>query len=81
MWSAITEAATVALRTQGLTPGTVSSRRTATHAYSSGKIRLQNSVVCPTDLVPSGEGFLDDLQLVVHSELQLENYAAIADGF
>jgi hypothetical protein len=38
-------------------------------------------VVCPADLVSSGEGFLDDLQLVVHSGLQLENYAAIAEGF
>jgi hypothetical protein len=75
-------------------PGTVSStadghlageyavavERLLTHIRA-GRFGLQNSVVCPTDLVPSGEGFLDDLQLVVHSGLQLENDAAIADGF
>jgi hypothetical protein len=42
---------------------------------------LQNSVVRPTNLVPGREGLLDNLQLMVHSGLQLENHAAIAEGF
>ncbi|AKN15412.2 hypothetical protein B586_19840 [Mycobacterium haemophilum DSM 44634] len=32
-------------------------------------------------MVPSGERLLDHLQSMVHSGLELENDAAIADGF
>jgi hypothetical protein len=42
---------------------------------------LQNSVVGPVNLVSSRERLLDDLQLVVHPGLELENYAAIAESF
>src|SRR5262245_14597250 len=42
---------------------------------------LQNSVVCPVDLVPRREGLLDHLQLVVHSGLEFENHAAVAECF
>jgi len=37
-------------------------------------------VVCPANVVPSRERLLDDLQLVVHSGLELEDHAAVADG-
>jgi hypothetical protein len=58
------------------------SRRAATRALSGRSgIRLQNSVVCPADVVPSRKRFFDDLQLVVHSGLEFENHAAFADGF
>jgi hypothetical protein len=49
--------------------------------FGLGKFGLQNSVVCPANLVPSRERLLDDLQLVINSGLELENYAAIAEGF
>lgn len=42
---------------------------------------LQNSVVCPINLVPGRERLLDDLQVVVHPGLQLENHTAIAERF
>lgn len=32
-------------------------------------------------MVPGREGLLDDLQLMVHSGLELKDHAAIADGF
>ena len=38
-------------------------------------------MVCPADVVPSRERLFDDLQLVVHSGLELENHAAVANGF
>ena len=38
-------------------------------------------MVCPANVVPGREGLLDDLQLVVHSGLELEDYTAIAEGF
>ena len=58
------------------------SRRTATRAlFEARRIRLQNSVMCPTDVVPSRERLLNDLQLVVHSGLEFEDDAVIADGF
>jgi len=31
-------------------------------------------------VVPGREGFLDDLQLMVHSGLEFEDHAAVADG-
>jgi len=34
----------------------------------------------PADVVPGRERFLDDLQLMVHSGFEFEDYAAIADG-
>jgi len=45
-----------------------------------GELRLQISVRRPADVVPGRERFLDDLQLMVHSGLEFEDYAAIADG-
>ena len=38
-------------------------------------------MVCPANVVPGREGLLDDLQLMVHSGLELKDHAAIADGF
>ena len=46
-----------------------------------GKFGLQNTVVRPVNLVAGRERLLDDLQLVVHSALEFENHATIADGF
>jgi hypothetical protein len=34
----------------------------------------------PADVVPGGEGLLDDLQLMVHSGLEFEDHAAVAEG-
>lgn len=44
------------------------------------EIGSQNAVVGPADVVTRREGLLDDLQLVVHSRLQLEHHAAVTDG-
>lgn len=41
---------------------------------------LQDAVVCPADVIPGGERLLDHLQLMVHSGLELEDHAAIANG-
>ena len=41
---------------------------------------LQISMVGPADVVPGRERLFDDLEVVVHSGLQLEDYAAVADG-
>jgi hypothetical protein len=38
-------------------------------------------VVRSADVISSRERFLDDLQLVVHSGLEFEHHAAIAEGF
>jgi hypothetical protein len=45
------------------------------------KACLQNAVVRPADVVAGRKGLLDDLQLMVHSGLEFEDDAAIADGF
>jgi hypothetical protein len=37
-------------------------------------------VVSPADVIAGGEGLLDDLQVMVHSRLELEDHAAVADG-
>ncbi len=44
------------------------------------KIALQNSVVCFANVVPDGERLLDDLQPMIHSGLQFEHHAAVADS-
>ncbi|BBZ50149.1 hypothetical protein MHEI_18660 [Mycobacterium heidelbergense] len=38
-------------------------------------------MVRPTEVVPGGEGPLDDLQLMIHSGFEFEDHAAIAHGF
>ena len=58
------------------------SRPTATRAlFEARLIRSQNSVMCPTNMVPSRERLFDDLQLVVHSGFEFEHDAAVAEGF
>ena len=38
-------------------------------------------MLCPSNVVPGRERLLDDLQPMIHPGLQLEDHAAIADGF
>lgn len=45
-----------------------------------GPTKSAHAVVGPADVVTRREGLLDDLQLVVHSRLQLEHHAAVTDG-
>ncbi|OIN32536.1 hypothetical protein A3649_22400 [Mycobacterium ulcerans] len=57
-----------------------SPRKGAAPRFSGGKPGLQNSVVDPADVVTGREGLFDDLQLMVHSGLEFEDDAAVANG-